>query len=700
MKLARTALGLAALAATAALSSAVAEAPAHWKQTPAFSKTALAAPPRDNWITNGGALNNQRYSPLNLINRGNVSQLKALWRFSMGENTARPGTSAEDQILTWNGVLYATNGDNDVFAINVETGKPIWTRKGDSAAKSGNPNGIASRGVAMGTGKIFIAQRDAIIVALDQKTGKVVWRTVAEDWRKGYFITSAPLYYDGLVITGFSGGDTGLRGRVEAFDAKTGRKRWTFYTVPAPGEFGADTWPKNSDAWTHGGGAVWQTPALDPDLGLLYISTGNPGADHHGIERAGDNLFSSSIVAIDAKTGKYRWHFQQVHHDIWDYDSPNPVVLFDALIGGKPRKGLAEVSKTGFTYILDRTNGEPLIGIEERPAPQEPRQATAATQPYPIGDAVVPQRIDIAPEGARVEPGTAHLPNYGRIFTPFWTDPVTVKPGARGGANWPPSSYDPETHLLYVCASDRPTAYSAKEELEEPVPMRNYAGGHIGPVESNENGILAAVDVTTNTLAWRQMWRQACYSGSVVTAGGLLFVGRNDGRLTALDKLNGEMLWQFMTDAGVNSTVTTFLYKAKQYVVVHAGGNSLVGSKRGDGIWMFSLDGKIDSLAPVSMTTSKTRGETAQAAPPQGAPARGAALYNQACMACHGANGEGGVGGGANLVRGQSAAYIADIAAKGRFDMPAFQDSFDAQQLADIAAYITETLGPNAPKTP
>ena len=182
------------------------------------------------------------------------------------------------------------------------------------------------------------------------------------------------------------------------YSADDGSLLWTFYTVPGPGEFGHDTWPADNDAWRTGGGTVWHTPAVDPELGMIYFSTGNPGPDYNGAVRAGDNLFTASIVALDVYTGEYRWHFQEVHHDIWDYDAPNPVVLFDLDYDGVPRKGLAQAGKTGWLYILDRTNGEPLVGIEERPVPQEPRQATAATQPYPVGEPFVAQTLDVAPE--------------------------------------------------------------------------------------------------------------------------------------------------------------------------------------------------------------------------------------------------------------------------------------------------------------
>ncbi len=324
-----------------------------------------------------------------------------------------PGHGGQAQILTLDGVLYLSNGANDVFAIDVETGVIRWSFKGNPDLRAGSPIGRVSRGVALGDGKVFAAQADSKLTALDQKTGKVVWQIQAERWEDGYAITAAPLYYDGLVIIGFNGAEMGTRGRIKAFDAKTGKNVWTFYTVPAPGEPGSETWPKDSDAWKRGGGNLWQTPALDPELGLLYFSTANPGPDLNGSVREGDNLYTNSMVAIEAKTGKYRWHFQQVHHDIWDYDSPNPVILFDASYGGVARKGVVQVSKTGWAYILDRTNGKPLIGIEERPVPQEPRQKTAATQPYPVGDAVVPQWIELAPEGANLDPATNRLFNEG-----------------------------------------------------------------------------------------------------------------------------------------------------------------------------------------------------------------------------------------------------------------------------------------------
>ena len=448
MRIALPYVSLAALVAALEPDSLSAQRP---EVSPAFSAAELTAWPTDSWITNGGNVYNQRYSPLVQINRDNVAALKPRWRTSLNGSGTDSKYSGQAQPLVYAGVIYIPTGANDVFAIDVESGDILWTHEANL-----DPEitviccGWMSRGVAMGDGKIYSGQLDGKLVALDQATGAVVWSVQAEHNDEGFSITSAPLYYDGLVITGFAGGDRASRGRVKAFNAETGELVWTFYTIPGPGEFGHDTWPDYNDTWEYGGAAVWQTPAVDPDLGLVYFSTGNPGPDLNGSVRPGDNLICVSMVAIEAKTGKYRWHFQQVHHDLWDYDSPNPVILFDAEYDGRMRKGIVEVGKTGFVYILDRETGEPLIGIEERPVPQEPRQATSPTQPFPIGDEIIPHEIDIAFEGFE-------LVNQGRIFTPFWDKPVIVKPLGTGGANWPPSSYDPETNIFYGYSFRNPT---------------------------------------------------------------------------------------------------------------------------------------------------------------------------------------------------------------------------------------------------
>ncbi len=556
----------------------------------------LTLPPTTSWPTNGGDLYNRRYSPLAGIDRDNVANLKGVWLTHLDGSGVGPRFSGEAQPLVVDGVIYIVTGANDIFALDVGSGDLLW--RYEANLDPGNTAvccGWTSRGVGYGDGRIYGGQLDGKLIALDQATGELLWSVQAERWQEGYTITSAPLYFDGLVYTGFAGGERGIRGRVKAYDAADGALVWTFYTVPGPGEFGHDTWPDDNEIWMDGGAPVWQTPAVDPELGLMYFSTGNPAPDYNGAIRAGDNLFSASIVAVDLKTGEYRWHFQQVHHDIWDYDAPSPVVLFDIEIDGEMRKGLAQASKTGWVYILDRTNGEPLVGIEERPVPQEPRQATAATQPYPDGDSFIPQYLAIAPEDFE-------LVNEGRIFTPFWTDPPTpIKPGGGGGANWPPSSYDPTSGMLYVCARDSAWAYVA-EEMDDARPEEGtgFIGGGFVGYPQNSLGIFAALDMRTNRLVWRQHWPDVCYSGSIATAGGLLFVGRSDGRLTAMNSSTGDMLWEFQTGAGMNSTVSVFEHEGREYVVAYAAGNLFAGSAKGDNVWLFALDGTLDEVEPGS----------------------------------------------------------------------------------------------------
>ncbi len=559
---------------------------------PAFSAQDLAAFPMRNWPKVGGDLFNRNHSPLKQINRENVATLRGLWQTHLGGSGLAAKYSGEAQPVVYEGVLYIVTGADDVFALSVKTGQILWKYQANlDQSISTICCGWTSRGVAIGDGKVFVGQLDGRLVALDKNSGTTLWSTQAERWQDGYTITAAPLYYDGMLIVGFAGGERAVRGRVKAFDAKDGHLLWTFYTIPGPGEIGHETWPKDNDAWKYGGGTVWQTPAVDPDLGLVYFTTGNPGPDFNGKIRRGDNLFATSMVALEAKTGKYRWHFQQVHHDLWDYDGPNPVMLFDVKVGGRVRKAAAEANKAGWVYILDRTNGKPLLGIDEKPVPQEPLQFTSPTQPYPRGDAFVPQSIDIAPEGYA-------LVNQGRIFTPFWSEGVVAKPSARGGANWPPSSFDPATDYYYVCATDAPNLFKGGEADQKfPQAGQGYLGGAFGGMPLPAAGIFAALDMKTNRLVWQQRWKDTCYSGSLTTAGGLVFVGRNDGRLTALNSANGQRLWEFPTGAGVNAPPVAFEYEGEQFVAVYSGGSSFAGATRGDSVFVFSLKGTLTSGA-------------------------------------------------------------------------------------------------------
>jgi alcohol dehydrogenase (cytochrome c) len=647
-------------------------------EAPAFSPAQLNTPPTQNWITNGGTLQNQRHSPLKEINTSNVGNLKGVWQIHLNGSGYGPPYSGEAQPIVHDGIIYIPTGADDVFAIDVDTGKFKWVyeahlEKGINTVCCGWDN----RGVGIGDGRIYIGRLDGKLLALDQNTGKEVWSVQAERWQEGYTITSAPLYYEGMVITGFSGAEYLTRGRIKANDAKNGKLLWTFYTIPAPGEFGHDTWPADNDSWKGGGATVWHTPAVDSELGLLYFSTGNAGPDYNGSERKGDNLFSASIVALDAKTGKYRWHFQEVHHDIWDYDAPNPVVLFDLQYEGKMRKALAQVGKTGWVYILDRTNGKPLIGIDEKPVPQEPRQHTAATQPIPRGEATIPQQVDIAPYGSR-------LVNQGRTFTPYWDEPVISTPGPVAGPNWAPSSYNPQLGYLYVCANDRIGRYRAQGL---PPPDSKTPSGALRLLASlPTTGIFTAMDMRTNKIVWRQRWDDRCYSGSINTAGGLVFTGRNDGRFVAMDASNGDVMWEFQTGAGVNATATVFEHKGKEHVVIYTAGSLLGAAPPGDGVWLFSLDGKLGPAnpppPPASARISMT-GANAEAGRP---------LFAQYCSQCHGPDGKGGHDNAPNITSIRNQQQVLYMIMSGRNSMPALGNAMKPEDVRDVVEFVTRTL--------
>ena len=655
--------------------------------SPAFDKDDLMAHPDSGWLTNGGNLYNQRYSPRDEINTENVADLKGVWHINLGSALGQQ-YSGEAQPLVYQGVIYVITGADDVFAVSVETGEVLWNYEANLDSEISTVCcGWTSRGVGMGDGKIFVGQLDGKLLALDQSTGEIVWSTQAERWQDGYSITSAPLYYNGLVITGFAGAEYATRGRVKAYDASDGTLVWTFYTIPGPGEFGHDTWSQDNEVWKYGGGSVWQTPAIDPELGTIYFSTGNPGPDFNGSVRPGDNLFTASVVALDVMTGEYCWHYQQVHHDIWDYDPATPVVLFDVEIDGQMRKGVVSTNKNAWAYILDRETGEPLIGIDETEVPQEPRQLTAPTQPYPVGDALAPQEILIPPQGFQ-------LVNGGRVYTPFWTETVLAAPGPSGATNWPPSSYDPRSGTLYVCLTNWAGQFTAVE-LSEGMPEPEsggvfYTGGSFGHSPLPPSGIFAALDLHTNRLIWQQAWPGRCYSGSISTAGNLLFVGRNDGRLTAMDQANGNLLWEFQTGAGMNSTVSVFEHNGEDYVVAYAAGNVFAASPRGDNLWLFGLNGTIEKGDPpgtaVSAEATSEYDGTAAASTEAGQ-----VVYESTCQFCHGRDGKGGQNAPA-LATTIAEIDVSQVVAQGRNVMPSFENTLNNQQIRDVSAYVLEIL--------
>jgi alcohol dehydrogenase (cytochrome c) len=714
---------------------------------PAFTPATLNALPTTNWITNGGSIANQRYSPLTQINTTNVSKLKGVWMTQLDTVSTTAKYSQETQPIVYNGVMYVSTGADEVYAMDVASGDVKW--KYDAQLDQSITTvccGWDNRGVAIGDGKVYVGQLDGKVVALDMRTGKVIWTKQVDRWQDGYTITHAPLYYEGRVVVGVAGGEFGIRGRVEALDAKTGGEAWRFYTVPdptkdVPGQGPNDTWPKDKDSWKTGGAPVWQTPSVDPELGMLYFSTGNAAPDVNGEEREGDNLFSSSIVALDVKTGKYKWHFQQVHHDIWDYDGPSPTILYDANVNGKVVHGIAEASKTGWLYMLDRKTGKPIFPINEKPVPQDPNQKTAATQPYPTTDAFARHELTdadykkiMAAGKAQIGQGKSVDIKRGKIFDPFGKDPVAVLPGPTGGDNWPPASYNQKLQMFYICSQNSPAALA-----QSPLPGHKageiYIGSLLVSTGFNGDGNVTAIDAQTGKIVWQISTPDSCYSGTVTTAGNLVFVGRNTGELQAYDARNGSRLWSFQTGAGANSTVTTFTQDNEQYVAFAAGGNSLAGTPRGRNVWLFSLNGTMDQLKgtgddagaiahageqvsseeseqtednTVDATTDdngdanstadatadngdKAAGDTKSVS---GDAAAGKQVFADNCSTCHGADGKGGNGGPdlTGIPDAKDTTKVIKQVTGGGGGMPAFSGQLSAQQIADVSAFVVSTI--------
>jgi quinohemoprotein ethanol dehydrogenase len=566
-----------------------------------------------DWITFGGAMNNQRFSTLNQINPSNVSSLKGAWMTRLGSGKGSKYRFEPDPLVI-DGVMYIPTGNDDIFALDAKTGRKIWEYFSDIPQVNDLICcGWDNRGVGAGDGKIFSGQLDASMVALDQNTGKVLWRTQLEDYRDGYSITGATRYYDGLVFTGMSGGENGIQGRFYGMDAKTGQVLWRFNTVPNPGEFGDHTWPMNdpdpvkANIYKHGGGTVWQAPAIDPELGMLYFSTGNAGP-WEGSLRPGDSLFTSSILALDYKTGQYKWHFQEVHHEIWDFDLPSSPVLFEQSYDGQMRKGLYQSSKTGWVYFLDRTNGQPLIGIDEVPVPQEPRQNTAATQPVPRGDAFVRQCPEPDP----------NYPVSGCIFTPYWDVPVLHY--ANAGTNFDPTCYNPQLGYTYVTGLERDAVYQV---LDIPFVLgkRYTRVNSLVPLDHNISSTFTAMDSRTNKIVWQERKGGEANKGSLCTASGLVFTGQADGNAIAYDAATGTKLWSFQTGWGIGAPPMTYEVDGKQYVSFSAGGNrGGVTTTDGDAVWSFAVDGTLDQLpaAPPVQTKLAITGAVVQIGQPRG----------------------------------------------------------------------------------
>jgi quinohemoprotein ethanol dehydrogenase len=672
---------------------------------PNFSADDLSALPNADWPTAGGNLMNERYSPLDQIDTSNVSQLKGVWRTHLDGSGVGAKYSAESQPVVYKGVMYVTTGEDDAFAVSVASGKILWSYKSGISQKITTVCcGWLNRGVAIGDGRVYLGQLDGKVVALDQMTGKLLWTKQLVKWQLGQTITAAPIYVDGTVYIGVVGAEFGTRSFLEAMDAATGKQVWRWYTTAGPGDPGGNTWPSGSKEYLRGGATIWQAPAVDPKLGLLYFSTGNAGSDWFGGQRPGKNLYAASIVALDLKTGKLKWYYQQVHHDIWDYDSASPVVLFDA--GGK--QGIAQASKTGWLYMLDRATGKPLYGIPEKPVPQNAAQKSWPTQPIPTGGEFTPHTAVPAADVARVrKEAVGPLKKVPVVVAkvPFTPPPpgklLIYGNGPQGGVNWQPVSYNEKTHMIYVCSSVSWVGFEAAN-----VPFKShqksYTGvaGAAGVAWPEASGTFTAIDATSGKTVWQKKFPEPCYAGTTTTAGNLVFVGRNGGQLQAYDATNGDLKWSFQTGAGANGTATIFQQDGKEYVAFLSGGNSLAATPHGDSLWLFGLDGTIGP-APTPGKGSGTQhgGEAAPKSPgtTKGDAAAGATVFANNCQSCHGADGHGG-NGGPDLTGIPSAKNYNTVLGQvenGGAGMPPFKGQLTPKQIADVATYVTQKITKN-----
>ena len=497
-----------------------------------FERLLGASREPENWLTYSGRYSGWRYSTLNQISTGNASHLAMQWAFQVSDLG-----QFETTPIVVDGILYGTGQNDRAFALDARTGRAIWRYQRNLPEKLQPCCGMVNRGLAILGNRLFMATLDAHVIALDTKTGNLLWDVTAADYRKAYTFTVAPLVVKNEVIVGISGGEYGVRGFIDAYDAVTGRRLWRFDTVPGPGQPGHETW--KGDSSKTGGAPAWITGSYDPELNLVYWPTGNPAPSNYGGERGGDNLYSNSMLALDADTGKLKWYFQFTPHDLYDYDATQIPILIDADWHGRQRKLLLQANRNGFFYVLDRTSGEFLLATPLG-------NITWATGIGSDGKPTVNAALKSSPEG------------------------TLVCPGALGLTNWYAPSYSPETGLLYVATSNECDVFTSS-----PQP---YRAGHdfLGSVYVPDpvrrpTGALEAIDVFSGKKKWSFPYFSNPNGGALSTAGGLVFGGDSDGNFIALDALAGHDLWHVQLGAAIYSTAITFAIDGKQYVAVPAG---------------------------------------------------------------------------------------------------------------------------------
>ena len=514
-----------------------------------------------NWAIYGRDYTNQRYSPLSQITAANVGSLRMSWMYQTG--ISRLG-SFETSPVVVDGVMYLTTPYNTAMAVDARTGQQIWRYEHKPSITAPiyccGPN---NRGVAISGGTVYMGTLDARLVALDSKTGAVKWDVEVADPEAGYSLTITPLIVDNEVIVGTSGAEYGIRGFVRAYNKDDGKPMWTFYTLPDKGwegNFSEKTgegedlkrdipaekaaMAQYGDAWKRGGGSVWMTPAYDPASHNIFFAVGNPSPDLDGTVRPGDNLYTESIVAIDARTGEYKWHYQQVPHDVWDFDATSPPVIVKLKNG---KTAVAEAGKTAFVYVLDAETGK-LI----RKSDEFNRHENYFSQPTANG--------------------------------------VRMLPGANGGSEWSPTAVNPKLGYMYVLGLEQPMNYITHSAPLEKGKL--WLGSAFKAVPGEKQfGTFTAINLNTGKRAWQVKTDQPMIGGALATAGNLVFTGEGNGHFNAYSATTGKTLWTFQGGAGCNAPPVTYSLDGKQYIAVACGGNYQLGYSLGNAVMVFALPG-------------------------------------------------------------------------------------------------------------
>jgi alcohol dehydrogenase (cytochrome c) len=496
----------------------------------------LASPPGANWISYNGDYSGRRYSSLSEINRKNVSRLRAEWVFH-ARNTSR----LEVTPVVVNGLMFVT-ASNDAFALDAHTGRVVWHHAWPiTEGLIDDASSHINRGVAVWRNRLYMETDNAHLLCLDARSGNLIWDVAYASWNKNYGATSAPLIVNDKVLVGTSGGDDGVRGFVAAYDANTGKLVWRFWTIPAPGEFGSESWP--GQLYLRGGGTTWMPGTYDPQLNLIFWTTSNPAPDFEGSVRPGDDLYTDCVLALDPDTGKLKWFFQFTPHDLFDYDAEETPMLIDAVYRGAPRKLLVQANRNGYIYVLDRTNGKFLSATPFVEKLNWARGIDAQGRPIRTG-------VKPTPEGTRICPGYS------------------------GATNWFAPSYNEATHMTYFMALEECETYFSKPEPQVFKEGETYYSTGVKRIPGEDSHkVLVAYNLDTGAIAWKypQLGRGRSAAGTMTTAGGLVFFGDSTESFEAVDARTGKPLWHFNVGQGITASPMSYAVAGKQYVAIAAG---------------------------------------------------------------------------------------------------------------------------------